>query len=781
MALDRKSKITAAKPLYFCYGGTHTFTLKAADHSAWVNQGVCLKGEPGTTLPLSAAPHIGAFQTFEESGAVWTINCPAKGAAAPVETFQLWSQTEYTSPAYKIDVSLGHHRLDFVDVSGNEQFQVIEYGEETTLNAREVSYYTETAMPFSAKWKLGEQELQPAEPDVNGWVTPLFFKPDTEADYLFYLTVPSLYFADGYYCKELPVRALALTPWGNNSTLEVNGKPVTDISKLGVICTRGKTNTLKLLNPDLLLKESMLTLSSASDLAKLGITIADFGVAKQLIGPEMSWPITSSLGSGKGGWFELNLACSKLKKDWENITGRIISGRLVDEVTKVEVGGRAISEVGALWFRNESALLTLTFEPWMRGLKVALDEVGGDNLQMAYRPSLKLPVEVPDSLELSWEVTSGENTGSFQLQAICEDSTTPLNINSRVISKISAEEFKTIRLNDVELADLNNPELNFLRGDKYELKLVGKPEGSLPGLHVALVPGANNPHLGMAYWPPLGEQNAQLLQANATAKWTITAGKNTSGFFDLQFMFIETGEVFPLPCRLLSKDLKDEGVIKFNDEAILQRNILLRGETTVVTLEPLPNSPLRGYPVSLNLLTVGGGLEPTDIVSDPDFDTSVTSHSWRVTGPAIKSGHFQLTLKGQDMQSNLHPANITLVSSDLADEITVMADGEEIPPNGFEFVGGHQYILKTVPKPGSSWAGLRASMNFNYTIGLGPNDVRISPEPGALNPSTEWKMTWTKDIDVTGTFQLSVRGDSVPVPLTFTDCKLVQVKGTDER
>jgi hypothetical protein len=140
----------AAGPLYICHGAEHTFTIKAVDDNPWINQAFStLKGPDDPDFPVTFTPDIGAVSKLTEQGVSWTIKCPPKPADAPIQTFPLfWLKSEFTSPYYTFDmpVSLGHHRIDFVEASGHEQFQVIEYGEETTLKAREISYYTKEAI-----------------------------------------------------------------------------------------------------------------------------------------------------------------------------------------------------------------------------------------------------------------------------------------------------------------------------------------------------------------------------------------------------------------------------------------------------------------------------------------------------------------------------------------------------------------------------------------------------------------------------------------------------------
>jgi hypothetical protein len=459
MAQSQHLKATTG-PLYFCYGGEHSFTFKAEADSPWINQGVKLDSDPMLpTLPFTSTPPNGDYQTFADAGVTWAVNCSSAASNAEAQPFQLWVQTEYTSPAYKIEGSLGHHRLEFVDVSGYEQFQVIEYQEQATLNAREVSFYDkQLPMPFEAKWVFDGTEFGTDKPDADGWVTGLF-KPATEGKHTIKLQVPSLYYENGYAFADVMVHALYKTPWNNNATLELNSKPLSDVADLGLICTRGRSNTLKLVNPDLLLSESTLTLSSATDLAALGIIIPDLGLAKPVNGPTVEWLINSSTTGGKSGFFELELACSKLKKNW-TIAARVISENLADEVSKIEVRDRPISGVGALFLQDEPAVLRLTFEPWMRGLNVKLTETGASPGNF-YEPALNTSRAIPDNLQLEWKVTA-KTLGTFTLQAICDGHfthppLTPLHILCRVRSEDIAKEFKSIVVSGSNIASYELP------------------------------------------------------------------------------------------------------------------------------------------------------------------------------------------------------------------------------------------------------------------------------------------------------------------------------------
>ncbi|MBV6827396.1 hypothetical protein, partial [Pseudomonas sp. PD9R] len=298
--------------------------------------------------------------------------------------------------------------------------------------------------------------------------------------------------------------------WGSDALLQVDGKTEPDVLERGVVCTRGKSLTLKLFNENLLLKGSSVALKSA-DAKALGLTVnPDLNNERLMDGDELSWDLNST-ASAKSGLFKLQVHCSKLKRDWE-ITGHMLSANLKDEVQKVEVNNSEVSDFGAVFFRKETRPLTVTFAESMRGLSVMLEETGSPG--MTYNPPLKTLRKVPDNLKLEWQVTGGDRSSVFALQVVCADVETPLTIESRVLSKITTDEIQSLKINE-ELVDLTRPELLFFREGTYIVELVPKPASSLIGLNVALKKGGGA-ELGMTYNPPLNQARA-LEQAGGLA------------------------------------------------------------------------------------------------------------------------------------------------------------------------------------------------------------------------------------------------------------------------
>ncbi|RON02640.1 hypothetical protein BK659_23585, partial [Pseudomonas brassicacearum] len=502
--------------------------------------------------------------------------------------------------------------------------------------------------------------------------------------------------------------------------------------------------------------------------AGLGMTYAP--LLKQPIpvpeGLQLSWSVT---GANNSGLFTLRAVCANTSVPL-TLESRVISRTLlVQEITRIEVRGRPVSEVGAIFFREEQAEFKLTFEPGMQGLAVLLEDTDAP-VGMVYVPALRQLTDVPQGLTLSWNVTGGKVSGSFALKLSCAGVTTALTLTSRVMSKLTSDAFESITLNGETIDDLSKPDLVFFRAGTHVLELKPKSGGPLPEMKVALIAGDINPNLGITYTPPLGESHTQDIPENGSVKWTIIGGSQ-SGFFDLQFKFTETDEVFPLPCRVLSKNLNDEAEVTIRGETVpAEGNFFLRGQAQTVTLKLKPGSPLDGYPVTLTC-AIKSGLVAANVVSVPAFDAEKTTHSWDVTG-STKSGTFQLSLTGKDMTTPITVALSTLLSASIEDEATVQLDGSDI------FWRGRPRILTLVPNTGSPIAGAPVVLRWVTGSGLETKDLKCSPELG--DPTTIHSWTITGSAEKSGSFLLDLILEGSNIPMTLSTSVLLSSDFADE-
>ncbi|MGO4369034.1 hypothetical protein [Pseudomonas sp. PAB10] len=288
------------------------------------------------------------------------------------------------------------------------------------------------------------------------------------------------------------VTALSHDDWAQEAELYLNGTRV-DLANGDLVLLRGKPYELELnVNSDSVLIGSSVTLQDLWGAAERGLKfVPDLGAPQPIAeGKPVRWSVSAD--GGEGGFFGLKLTNPALP-DWQ-LPGRVISESLADEVIKIEVRERPISDVGAVFFSEEPAPLKLTFEPWMEGLTVWLDEVGSPDLGLTYFPDLKQPRTVPDNLILNWDVTSSIGTGRFSLQVVCPDTANPLEIPCRLLQSEFAKEIAAIEVGGRDAIpypmSLDGMGILLRKGWndlQFSITLFLKPDSLLTGLKYKLV------------------------------------------------------------------------------------------------------------------------------------------------------------------------------------------------------------------------------------------------------------------------------------------------------
>ncbi|RON02005.1 hypothetical protein BK659_26210 [Pseudomonas brassicacearum] len=308
-----------------------------------------------------------------------------------------------------------------------------------------------------------------------------------------------------------------------------------------------------------------------------------------------------------------------------------------------------------------------------------------------------------------------------------------LEVDDRVYSTSSV--FQSITINGVPIDDLHKPDLVFFRADTHVLELQPKSGGPLPGMKVALFSENLSSDLGITITPALGESNAQDILENGSVKWTITGG-NKSGFFDLQFKFIETDEVFPLPCRVVARHALDELDKLFNGKPVAWGAAFYpaRNGTSTLTLKPKPGSSIRDDQIALewNLPPTGSAvtITPTPGSPQPIHPTEGVSWVLKCSDSAVQV----LALDAVFTHLSLEPLILTVIVRESPHKIHFMSgrgDQWDPMPGPPESVYGSSTVKTDLPVRVTTTAGVPCEgFRVTYTIPGFPTESGVSDSKG---------------------------------------------------
>ncbi|MBV7570662.1 hypothetical protein [Pseudomonas sp. PDM27] len=199
--------------------------------------------------------------------------------------------------------------------------------------------------------------------------------------------------------------------------------------------------------------------------------------------------------------------------------------------------------------------------------------------------------------------------------------------------------------------------------------------------------------------------------------------------------------------------------------------VLLRGRGNVVTVEAPP-----AIARELNLaLPVDGGL---NIVASPDFNKWVSpvngKFTWTITPDAGKSGRITLVFFSREV-TELWAHRSLVISSDLAEEVTVLLGGFPFPSSGADFIEGQTKTVSLAYKSGNLLAGTPLAFDWLPDAGLVEGDLACRPPLREFSAQHVWELTGTGI--VSGTFKLKLfnEGQSTSL-LTPTNRLLVRDK-----
>jgi hypothetical protein len=182
--------------------------------------------------------------------------------------------------------------------------------------------------------------------------------------------------------------------------------------------------------------------------------------------------------------------------------------------------------------------------------------------------------------------------------------------------------------------------------------------------------------------------------------------------------------------------------------------VLLRGEENDVTVE----APLEiARTLKMGLVNSGG----LNITASPVFDESVIpangKFNWKITPGAGKSGRITLSFYNTDVLVPWEHRSL-VISSNLADEVTVLLDGEELSPSGGDFTGGQAKTLTLSYKSPDLLVGVPLALDWIAGEGLIEGDFICQPAFRQLSMQHEWTLVGTKNSE--GTFRLKLFSDA---------------------
>jgi len=165
--------------------------------------------------------------------------------------------------------------------------------------------------------------------------------------------------------------------------------------------------------------------------------------------------------------------------------------------------------------------------------------------------------------------------------------------------------------------------------------------------------------------------------------------------------------------------------------------VLLLGQENVVTLEAPP-----AIARALNLGLVNGG--DLNIVASPKVGDWVSpvlgKFEWKITSDASKSGRVTLVFFSREVEVPwVHQSAV--ISSDLAEEVTVLLNGNAMPSRGANFITGQPNRLTLDYKNGDLLVGAPLAIDVEPLSGAVPSDFTCVPELRELSTKHEWTLT----------------------------------------
>lgn len=265
-------QLPLARVLPLCLGAlgstAHRFKCIHAQDDAWQGTRASLNIRNNPQGAIVADPDWGRDKPLDDN---WSLVCPELDGDPPY-LFTLQLANEFNSPVLDIPVSLGDHRLKFIELKEAAHYVVMEYGQSIRVGVCVGSYYTDKALEgITVTWTVDGTDVKTTTPtDREGWA---WFEqqPSAAGDVQIQASVESLYYASGAVSQAFEVKVLATDPLQDIRTIIGEGDERPWDQK--GYPNRGTTYRLQIRFPEELWDTDVTLRWSGDPAEKLGVTV----------------------------------------------------------------------------------------------------------------------------------------------------------------------------------------------------------------------------------------------------------------------------------------------------------------------------------------------------------------------------------------------------------------------------------------------------------------------------------------------------------------------------
>lgn len=716
MTIEIKPKLVEVDSVFICHGAegsfSHTFKIAGMEDSPWVNHGVSLNPATDESSPIGAEPRIGEYQRLEPEGAEWKLNCPANGTD---RDFELWIQSEFTAPPYKIPMRLGHYRRKILSSRAPIGAPVIhdEVDAEVTVG----SWYTAQELEgVDVEWSVdGKPEKNVPTSNTGKSVFKYAFLED--GPHTIVAKVVNPYDETELVEKHFEVHVFEESPW-KQATLLINGNEVPWNTAITLL--RGQANEVTVEAPLEIAEEISLWLPEDGGLDIEASPPLEDWVSR--IDGKFHWTLTP--GEGQSGLVTPVFKSRSVLQGWEHRCF-VLSADLADEVDEVKVGGGAYPPDGIVLFRGEPQTVTLTYKPGSPlydGYPLVLAAIPLTGLQDG-------DLVVTPTGNNTWTFTASNRSGTFRLELSAPDVPTGIRLpDSKVLSRNLADEVKEVLVNDVPYQS----GIVLYRDEPQTVSLTYQSDSPLQDYPLEL-----SPNLLSGLQP--GDVVTTLTEIHT---WSVMASNNSGTLeFELTGAGFNLGMSLPVS-KVLSRKLEDEvKEVLVNGNPYLSGIVFFRDVPQTITLNYHSGSPLQDQPLDLTPKLLSG-LQPGDVVI-----TLAAAHTWTITA-STNSGTLELELTGADFNSGITLPVSMVLSPNLEDEVKdVLVNGEPYL-SAILLIWDIPQIITLTYHPDSPLQGYPLELKPILISGLQPGDVVVN-----LTGTHTWAI---KSSTNRGTFKLEL-------------------------